>query len=62
MQQNTFSHIRERDATQDDQRSDHVALRPCFQYQAIWICRLCDRLVGGDGAEEQLVQWEGAHG
>ena len=56
MQQDPLAHVRERDATQYDERADHVALGPCFQDQAVAICWLGDCFVGRDGAIEQLWQ------
>jgi hypothetical protein len=62
MQQDPLAHVRERDATQYDERADHVALSPCFQDQAVAICWLGDCFIGRDRAIEQLWQrGDGAH-
>lgn len=60
VQQDALAHVRERDATQYDERADHVALSPCFQDQAVAIGWLGDCFVGRDGAIEQL--WQGGEG
>ena len=59
MKQYTSPHIGHRDTAHDDQRSHHVALGPCFQYQAIDVCRLCDIVaaVAGDGTCPELWYW-----
>ena len=52
MKNRTFAHIGHCNTGHDDERSNHITLRPCFQNKAIWIGRpFHETLLKGESLE-----------